>query len=240
MHSMCCLCVFVRSSTLFYPFQWKEKKFRWLHNDASVYSTESVAIEWKFFAQQNEHSENIHWCQTTQMRVLLLYCFWSHAHCVEVVFCSRLTLSSTSSRFYFILDDFPIYFAIWSLWVYQCVSVYMPTKTTTTDDDDYDNDSNVFIHQMPVVVVRFTFNVFTNVNAINSSCVWIAGTRSSGREAMLVIAQSATIWMQKQKVKETERKGRKRSRTHTQKSIRTHDENKKMYFIILYGYRLCT
>lgn len=99
------------------------KKFRWLHNDANVYAlyTESVAIENENFSLNKTNSENIHWCQTTQMRVLLLYCFWSHALCVDVGF---FPLSSTFSSFLlrYFGRFFPIYFAIWSLWVCQCMA----------------------------------------------------------------------------------------------------------------------
>lgn len=172
------------------------------------------------------------------MRVLLLYCFWSHALCG----CCCFFLSSISSLFYFILDDFSIYFCylvVMSLPVRECVCVCMSVCAQQNDNNRRwrlrQRFKCVFIHQMPVVV-RFTFNVFTNVNAINSSCVWIAGIRSSGRATMLVI-HTQPQYKCKSKRNGKEEKGAKHNEN---KNIWTHDENKKMYFIILYGYRMCT
>lgn len=186
------------------------------------------------------------------MRVLLLHCIWSHAHCGG---CFSRSLAVVLPLLLLILDGFShlfCYLVVMSLLV-RLTKRQQQTMTTTTTAlllTKRRRFKCIFLYTRKVpVVVRFTFNVFTNVNAINSSCVWIAGIRSSGRESYASYSQLQPYKAieQKQTNRPIEWNGRKRSRKQHQqkknakeKKMRTHDENKKMYFIKLYGYRLCS
>lgn len=192
------------------PFQWLKK-----NSDGCItmpmfmpYS-ESECSHWmRIFRSNKTNSENIHWCQTTQMRVLLLYCFWSHALCVDVGFFphSLLRFPHFYTLFWTIFFHLFCYLVVMSLPVYGPTKRQLQTMTTTTTIQMYLYTKCQL--SFALLLTCSLTSMLSTVHVCVFVCVNCRHMRSSGREAMLVTHSRLQQYKCKKK-----RKGGKRSKT---------------------------